>query len=196
MRQLPVLFGDKSPENFIPEKPWALVTWSMGTWTGLNISLNWHTNPPKFWLALSPFIRFMGEGCRVSEKEFQLLQKSFRRRPEATLEHFCHQHKGMGKWFQGDKIDEGDKEDLDHSLSLLSQKLQTPPALDLPMKALYGEEDLLVTKPMVREFADLFSQYDTIPLKGLSHALLYEEPQAVGTELKKLLHSCNSKNEI
>jgi pimeloyl-ACP methyl ester carboxylesterase len=51
---------DEDWEAWIPNRPWGLVTWSMGTWTGLWLLdklMNSQAHElPKYWIALAPFV--------------------------------------------------------------------------------------------------------------------------------------------
>ena len=164
------------PEEWLPTAPWVMVTWSMGTFTGLKLSQLWGDRAPKAWLALSPFVRLVGSSYnKIKVEELQLLIQSFRAQPEKTLEFFCRQQGGKISWSAGPQPE--------HFTDTLTQSLEAllKPAPFLPQKQLLiptytilGERDRLVNTAMVDDFCQHLRQVRRVVLEQKSHGLFYE----------------------
>ena len=187
IEQIPLLRGEGSGEELIPEGPWDLLTWSMGTWAGIHLSQVWKKNPPRNWIALSPFLRLLGDGCRVSSDEFKVLQHMFLERPETTLAHFCRRHGGKDFWCQYEELQSGEQMLLKESLEMLRHSVRIPQGLGVSLDILYGEKDLLVTKDMIDEFVAEVPGARVHTFPHLKHSLLYENDPAVDELVREIL---------
>lgn len=170
------LEGDKSLEVWVPESDWHLLTWSMGTWSGLALSHHWHHNPPKSWLALSPFLELCPErGGKVRKADLETLLASFNSNPDGTLELFEKRQGGKTLWADG--LGESDHELLARSLEALLKpcpwKLDSS-SKELPVKVEIGRRDRLVSVNQSQTFADLFMDSELEILEEKKHAIFYE----------------------
>ena len=166
-----------APEEWLPSTPWVMVTWSMGTFTGLKLSNLWGTRAPKAWLALSPFIQLAGPAhCKIRVEELRLLHQSFVAQPEKTLDFFCRQHGGKMSWSDGPQPE--------HFASILTHSLEAllkpapflpPEPLQIPTWAILGERDRLVNTAMVDDFCQHFTQPHRVVLEQKGHGLFYED---------------------
>lgn len=182
----------KNPElmrQLIPAEEWLLVTWSMGTWMGFEMEKIWGDHPPRHWLALSPFIDFLKENEKVSEKSFELLLRSFDRTPERTLELFQMRNGAMKLWCDQQLKDE-EWTDLKKSLHYLGHH---PPkldhGLDIPVSAILGAQDKLVSKKMVQSFCELFKDAQLDVQSDLDHAIFYEEHDEMRPRVDALVYA-------
>jgi len=149
----------------------------MGTWSGLALSHCWAKNPPKRWLALSPFLELCPEeGGKVDRKDLENLLASFRKHPITTLGLFEKRHGGKSVWAEG--LDESDHGFLERSLEALLRPCPwtlAEGAQGVPLKVELGERDRLVTPEQCRNFADPFTNKDFELLTGKNHAIFYED---------------------
>jgi pimeloyl-ACP methyl ester carboxylesterase len=179
--------GTPPSVNWLPHGPWVLVTWSMGTWTGFKCSAAWGENPPKAWLALSPFIHLTGPShCKIKKNELAILLEAFREQPQKTLDLFCRQQGGKIPWSEGEQ-----PEDFLTTLTdSLGALLESPPYLpkqkiSVPTWAIWGERDRLVNTEMVGDFCQYFDHANHLPLPAHGHGLFYEDVPVWPKELKE-----------
>ena len=165
------------PPAWIPSAPWVLVTWSMGTWTGLKLSKYWGSNAPLAWLALSPFIQLAGKDhCKIKSEELQLLRSAFLAQPEKTLDFFCRQQGGKVGWSSGSRP-ENYVTILAESLGALLKPAVFIPhtPLQVPTWAILGERDKLVNSTMVADFCKTIARPQRVVLENKGHGLFYED---------------------
>lgn len=172
------LMGKEAEElkALVPSSDWGLVTWSMGSWFGLKLSEIWKDNPPQVWIALSPFLKMVGEGTLVEEPAFEALVRAFDHQPQKTLDHFQKRHQGKMSWCQVEKCLESDWEKLKESLKFLSTiYIYRFEKVQVPLYAYVGDRDKLVSEDMVKHFGECFAEFHFELLQDKSHALFYEE---------------------
>jgi|SaaInlStandDraft_1057018.scaffolds.fasta_scaffold42308_2 hypothetical protein len=164
-------------EDWIPTGEWDLLTWSMGTWSGLALSQVWGKNPPKSWMALSPFVELCPtEGGKVSREELEVLLDAFAKNPVGTLGMFERRQGGKSLWADG--LVEGDYELLYRSLKYLLEPCPWTLAVEsigVPTVGELGVRDRLVGESQSRAFIESFSNGRLDLLKGKNHALFYED---------------------
>lgn len=187
-KQLELLEKDEtSLVNLIPgNEPWVLLTWSMGTLMGLKLCELWHDNPPKCWLALSPFMHFVGNRAANSHSDVMQLKASLLSKPETALKLFSRGHGVRQAWMDLVVTDER-VQVLASSLDTLCAPMPRPEAFpEIPVYAVYGDRDSLVNAWMVDEFVEATGAKLCPVLTGVSHALFYEQPEA----LESLARTC------
>ncbi|MBF0244197.1 MAG: hypothetical protein HQL31_02840, partial [Planctomycetes bacterium] len=153
--QAAALLSAEADHSWLPQGPWALVTWSQGTWCGLLLSKIWNRNPPRSWIALCPFLRLVDEELPTptSRSAHRVLYKSFQHKPAETLDFFMNQHKAVLPWYEGP---------MDYGLMARTLELlggDPPPhsgLIEVPLLAVLGDADPLVSAPMVSEFRKIF----------------------------------------
>jgi pimeloyl-ACP methyl ester carboxylesterase len=168
----------------LPTEPWGMITWSMGSWMGLWASQRWAGNPPRIWIALSPFVRLVGDDCKIKADALNVLLRSFRAKPLETLQFFCRQQGGHEAWCSTADL-QGHEQILGDSLEAL---LGDPPVLpstvnDIHLKVLIGDRDRLVSVAMAEKFSRLFDGagcvVETEILENVGHGIFYEgQPEA------------------
>jgi hypothetical protein len=187
-QQLELLQQDHdSLRGLLPScEPWVLVTWSMGTLMGLKCCDLWDENPPQFWLALSPFMHFVGKQAANTHEEVMQLKAGLLVKPETALKLFSRGHGVRKAWMDIEATPER-VQTLAMSLDTLCQAMPSPKKLlEIPVYAAYGDRDSLVNEWMVHEFVEATGAKLFPALKGVSHAMFYEQPQ----ELAPLFQSC------
>lgn len=156
-----------------------MVTWSMGTLVGLKLCDLWGENPPRCWIALSPFMHFVGEKAANSYEEVMQLKASLLAKPETALKLFSRGHGVRQAWMNLEATPER-VEKLAMSLDALCEPMPRPKNIpDVPVVAIYGDRDSLVNAWMVNEFVDVTKAKLCPVLQGVSHALFYEQPAAL-----------------
>jgi hypothetical protein len=148
----------------------------MGTWTGLALSELWEKNPPKSWLALSPFLKLSGDGCKVKDEELKALLSSFKKNPSGTLGMFEKRQGGKAEWTEG--LEETDYDLLGRTLEALLQPCPWPlagVAAKVSVKIELGLKDRLVGEEQSRAFASLFEGAEVEIFQDRNHALFYED---------------------
>lgn len=164
------------PKEWLPQEDWIMVTWSMGTWAGLKFSESWSQNPPKAWLALSPFMRLVGDSsCKIKTEALDVLIRSFRAKPKETLDFFCRQQGGRDPWCR--------QEDLMGKETLLGDSLEAllkiypheiKEKVPIPVFTFIGLKDRLVSEAMVADFEELALDVTRTNLPDRGHGLFYE----------------------
>jgi pimeloyl-ACP methyl ester carboxylesterase len=181
--------GEGAWEDWVPEQEWGMVTWSMGTWTGLWLLSRLKLRLPKYWIALSPFVRLVAADPRemvVHEKAddvkyrttssaLEKLITAFDRRPETTLSMFAKQQGAVEPW-AGCEWESGTLDLLGRSLRSL---LGDPPFFlgsekQVPTRVVLGKNDRLVSVSMAKFFAELVQADEFHLLEGRGHDLFYE----------------------
>jgi|SaaInlStandDraft_1057018.scaffolds.fasta_scaffold155960_1 pimeloyl-ACP methyl ester carboxylesterase len=185
--QVELFIDEVKLKSLLPKnEEWGLITWSMGTWMGLMLNELWQDNPPSFWIALAPFTNFCGENA-VDEKELKLLQKSFKRKPRETLEHFRKKHGGLS-YLKEEAIADTDLNVLKSSLDMLSNTPIVNIEISCPVLIVYGEEDTLVKKSMVESFKAKCSNVEIKVGDNLTHELLYEMPPSIKNDIHNFVN--------
>lgn len=164
------------PENWLPKEDWMMVTWSMGTWAGLRLSDHWSQNPPKAWLALSPFMRLVGDPtCKIKAEALDVLIRSFRAKPKETLDFFCRQQGGKEPWCRQEDL-LGQETLMGDSLeALLSVCPHVPESkITIPLFTFIGLKDRLVSEGMVSDFETCASNVTRTTLPDHGHGIFYE----------------------
>ena len=186
-QQLELLQQDSTAlQNLCPDEAWILVTWSMGTLMGLKLCDSWEKNPPKCWIALSPFMHFVGPEAANSYEEVMQLKSSLLAKPETALKLFSRGHGVRQSWMNLEATPERVKT-LAMSLDTLCEPMPIPKSKPaIPVYAIYGDLDSLVNSWMVEEFVETTGAKLCVPLAGVSHALFYEQPEL----LEPLIESC------
>ena len=164
------------PRDWLPKEDWVMITWSMGTWAGLKLSSHWHKNPPKAWVALSPFMRLAGgPNSKIKAEALDVLLQSFRAKPKETLDFFCRQQGGKEPWCRQEDL-LGREELLGDSLeALLSVAPHRPKEkLEVPIYTFIGAKDRLVSAEMVTEFEEHGSNVTRMVLPDHGHGIFYE----------------------
>ncbi len=185
--QMDLLTDKEKIKSLLPKnEKWGLLTWSMGTWMGLSLNEIWKDNPPSFWIALAPFTNFCGENA-VKEKELSLLQKSFKRKPKETLEHFRKKHGGVSV-LKNEIFSDSNMHCLHTSLNSLNNVPMIKSKISCPVLILYGENDTLVSRTMVNSFYGLCTHAEMKVYGELTHELLYEEPECIKNDLSLFMN--------
>jgi len=182
-----LLSDDKDLSKLVPSSPWGCITWSMGTAMGMKLSHHWQFNPPLFWIALSPFLHFVGEKSANTFQQVQQLKASLLSNPETTLKLFTRGH-GVKQTWMDQEITREKVTLLARSLDRLCEPMPRPHAeMNIDIHAIYGARDSLVNEWMVAEFVAMTQAKLHTPLEGVSHALFYEQPQTLRNVLKSEL---------
>jgi pimeloyl-ACP methyl ester carboxylesterase len=165
------------PQEWLPEENWVMVTWSMGTWAGLKLSSFWEKNPPKAWIALSPFLRLAGgTESKIKSEALEVLLRSFRSKPKETLDFFCRQQGGKEPWCKQEDL-LGREELIGDSLEALLSMAPCLPKekIDIPIYTFLGDKDRLVSEEMVKEFENYGSNVTNTILSSRGHGIFYED---------------------
>lgn len=179
--------GVEAIKGLLPKGEWTLVTWSMGTKLGLQMAELWGDNPPKMWIALSPFLHFSEKASASDYEDVMQLKAGLIAKPESALKLFTRSHGVRAPWMDQSLNDEKVAL-LADSLDILCEPFSYPSSkLDLPIYAFFGSKDSLVNEWMVDEFCDKVGAKKVSSLEGVSHALFYEQPELLRSALKEHL---------
>jgi hypothetical protein len=175
--QISLFENETQIKNLIPNSPWGLITWSMGTWTAIKLRSHWKNNPPVFWITLAPFLEFCGPQS-IPLKNIDSLISSINKKPIQTLRHFRKCHGGINL-FNDNLYTQEKINTLIHSLELLKVSPKFNEFNDCPVLIIYGNKDTLVNKHMLKSFQQNCPNHKIQKFDGLKHDLLYEEPEEI-----------------
>ena len=184
--QLQALDDPELMKKWIPNEDWVLVTWSMGTKLGVALSDYWTENPPKCWIALSPFLHFVGPDSANKIENVDALKKSLLAKPESAIKLFTRGH-GVREPWMNLELSEQRVQTLAQSLDTLCEPIDVNGKnFDVPIYCFCGTKDSLVNEWMVKEFAEATCAQEVCFLEKLSHAIFYEEPKALHEKILEL----------
>lgn len=152
-----------------------LVTWSMGTWSGLKLLQTLNSFKPKAWIALAPFTDFCTQENQY-QKQVDLLLASFEKDPFKTIQLFRrknNQDKTEEEFYQEDL------QSFQASLQYLKGPCPYSSKFEQPLLTLHGKKDRLITEKMSKDFSSSFTHSTHLELEDHHHHLLYPTSEVV-----------------